>query len=187
MKHRWGFKTEANAYARDMRSELGVEPHGPLCPWELVEHLGYIVMKLSDFLAIEPKAVAYFSSGRGQAEFSAVTLPNDGGSLIVYNDSHSPGRQAANLAHEAAHGILCHESAPLTDDRGVRIFNRVQENEASWLGPALLISDEAALYIVEQRLLHAVACEMYGVSLDLLQMRLRVTAAHTRVARRRAA
>lgn len=187
MKYRRGFKTEANSYARDMRSELGVEPHGSLCPWKLADHLGYIVVKLSDFSTAEPKAVTYFTSGSGQAEFSAVTLPNDGAPWIIHNDSHSVGRQAANLAHEAAHGLLCHQPAPLTDARGVRIFDREQENEANWLGPALLISDEAALHIAEQGLMHAVACERYGVSLELLQMRLRVTAAPTRVARRRAA
>lgn len=187
MRYRRGFKTEANSYARDMRSELGIEPHGSLCPWRLVEHLGYIVIKLSDFAEAEPNAVAYFTSGSGQAEFSAVTLPNEGASWIIHNDSHSLSRQAANLAHEAAHGLLCHQAAPLTDARGVRIFDREQENEANWLGPALLVSEESALYIAEQRLMHTIACERYGVSLDLLQMRLRVTAAHTRVARRRAA
>ena len=187
MTLRRGFKTEANAHARELRGELGVEPHGSLCPWKLADHLGYIVKKLSEYLAAEPEAVGYLTSARSQAEFSAITLPNEGGPWIIYNDAHSPGRQAANLAHEAAHGLLCHQCAPLTDENGVRIFDRIQEAEANWLGPALLISDEAALYIVHQGLLHAVACEMYGVSIELLQMRLRVTAAHTRVARRRAA
>lgn len=187
MTYRRGFKTEANSYARDMRSELGIEPHGSLCPWKLAEHLGFVVMKLSEFAEVEPKAVGYLMSRLGQAEFSAVTLPNGGSPWIIHNDAHSPGRQAANLAHEAAHGLLCHQGAPLIDGRGVRFFNRAQEDEANWLGPALLISDEAAIYIAQQRLLHAVACKMYGVSIELLEMRLRVTAAHIRVARRRAA
>lgn len=187
MNHRRGFKAEANSYAREMRDELGIKLHEALCPWKLAKHLGYIVVKLSDFISAEPKAVYYLTSGLGQSEFSAVTLPNDGAPWIIHNDSHSPGRQAANLAHEAAHGLLCHKGAPLTDAYGARIFNREQENEANWLGPALLISEEAALYIVKQRLLHAVACQMYGVSPDLLQMRLRVTGAHIRVARHRAA
>lgn len=187
MKYRRGFKSDANSHARDMRSELGIASHDALCPWKLAEHLGYVVVKLSEFASTEPDAVAYLTTGRGQAEFSAVTLPNEGGFWIVYNDSHSPGRQAANLAHEAAHGLLCHEAAPLTDARGSRIFNREQESEANWLGPALLISDEAALHIVRQSILHAVACQIYGVSLDLLQMRLRVTGSNIRVARQRAA
>ncbi|WP_238230806.1 ImmA/IrrE family metallo-endopeptidase [Methylobacterium thuringiense] len=170
-----------------MREELGVQLHEPLCPWKLIEHLGYNVVKLSDFASREPEAVAYLTSGVGQTEFSAVTLPNDGAPWIVHNDSHSTGRQGANLAHEAAHGLLCHQGSPLTDARGARIFNREQENEANWLGPALLISDEAAIYIAQKRLSPAAACHMYGVSNDLLQMRLWVSAAYTRVARSRAA
>lgn len=187
MKYNRGFKAVANWHAREMRRELGIEPHGALCPWKLAEHLGYVVVKLSYFALIQPQAFAYLTTGYGQEEFSAVTLPNDGGFWIIYNDSHSPGRQAANLAHEAAHGLLCHPCSPITDESGNRDCNKEQEIEANWLGPALLISEEAALHIVSQSMPHATACQIYGVSLKLLQMRLRVTGTHIRVARRRAA
>lgn len=32
MAFRRGFKTEAEAYAKDFRAELGIQPHMPLCP-----------------------------------------------------------------------------------------------------------------------------------------------------------
>lgn len=75
----------------------------------------------------------------------------------------------------------------LTDESGARVFNRQHEDEANWLGPALLISEEAALHIAERRLAHAVARELYKVSNEVLQMRLRVTGALLRIARRPAA
>lgn len=187
MTLRRGFKADANFYARDVRRELEVLPHSPLCAWKLADHLGFVVVRLSEFVAQEPEAVAYLQSDGGRAEFSAVTLRAKGPPWIVHNDSHHPRRQAANIAHEAAHGLLCHSFSPLTGDNGSRTYNREQEEEANWLGPALLISEEAALHIAEQQLLLAAACEIYGVSPELLQMRLRVTGAIVRVARRRAA
>ena len=67
---------------------------------------------------------------------------------------------------------------------GCRQFNRAHEEEANWLGPALLISEEAALYIVEQRLTVDWAGLDYGVSRDLITMRISVTGAQRRMQRR---
>lgn len=187
MKYRRGFKTDTNWYAREMRRELDIPPYGALCPWKLAAHLGFNIVKLSDYASNEPKAVSYFRSDKGQREFSAVTLCGQDIPWIVHNDFHHPRRQAANIAHEAAHGLLCHPPAPLTGANGARMFNREHEDEANWLGPALLISEEAALHIVEHRLPNAEACQLYGVSSELLQMRLRVTGALIRIARRKAA
>jgi Zn-dependent peptidase ImmA (M78 family) len=168
-----------------MRNALGVPLHDPLCPCKLAGYLDYRLAKLSDFAVAQPEAVAYLRSKQGQREFSAITLNSNGMSLIVHNDAHHPGRQAANIAHELAHGLLCHPPAPLISANGARTFNREHEDEANWLGPALLISEEAAISIAQKgRPLHSV-CKHYGVSLELLQMRLRVTGAIIRVARRK--
>ena len=168
MRHRRGFKTEANGYARDMRLELGLEPHNPLCPWRLADHLGYPVKKLSDFANTKREDVAYLRSDRGKREFSAITLFSDGVRWIVHNDAHHPYRQAANLAHELAHGLLLHVPAPLRGANGGRTFDPEQENEASWLGPALLISDEAAIFIVENRQPHSQVCKTYADCVETL-------------------
>jgi Zn-dependent peptidase ImmA (M78 family) len=187
MALRRGFKTEANGYAREMRSELGLAPHDPLCPWTLAAYLNYTVKSLSEYRAAHPEGVSYLLSSRGQKEFSALAFYGREFSLIVHNDAHHPRRQTANIAHEIAHGLLLHRPAPLASANGARFFSREQEDEANWLGPALLVSEEAALFIAETGLSFAAACSSYKVSNDLLQMRLRVTNAFVRVARRRAA
>lgn len=187
MKLRRGFKTEANAHARNMRQELGLCAHDPLCPWKLAIHLGYDIVKLSDYAACEPHAVAYLQSQCGTAEFSAVTIALSGAPFIIHNDSHHPWRQSSNLAHEAAHGLLCHKPAPLVGNNGARHYNKEQEDEATWLGAALLISEEAAMYIVQIGSAYPNIQTKYGVSQDLLMMRLRVTGAFIRNARRRVA
>jgi Zn-dependent peptidase ImmA (M78 family) len=104
--------------------------------------------------------------------------------VIVHNDAHHLRRQAADLAHEISHGILGHPPSLILDDYGCRQFNRVHEEEANWLGPALLVSEEAALNIVQQRLTMPQAVALFGVSSDLIRMRLSVTGAQRRLERR---
>ena len=183
MALRRGFKTEANEHARELRAELGLAPHAPLCPWTLAEHLGIPLMRLSELARAEPAAVRHLMRAAPDA-FSAATLFAGYRRLIIYNDGHHPRRQAADLAHEISHGLLGHPPSPIFDDFGCRRFNRAHEEEANWLGPALLISEEAALHIVEQRMSITVAIMTYGVSRDLITMRIGVTGAHRRVERR---
>lgn len=187
MKFRRGFKTDANWYAREMRTELGIAAYAPLCPWKLAAHLEYAVVQLSEYENDEPQSVAYLMSALGQSEFSAITLYHRQHRIIIHNDAHNRGRQAANIAHELAHGLLMHTPASLVGEDGARTFNREQEDEAHWLGPALLISEEAAVHITRIGLSTSAACREYGVSEDLLQMRLQVTGALKRAAYRRAA
>jgi Zn-dependent peptidase ImmA (M78 family) len=183
MTLRRGFKTEANEYARELRAEFGLAPYAPISPWLLAEHLGIPVMRLSELAASQPAAVDYLTRFAPEI-FSAATLFAGYRRLIVYNDAHHPRRQAADLAHEISHGILGYPPSPILDEYGCRQFNRTHEEEANWLGPALLISEEAAIYIVEQRLTMSQAVALFGVSSGLITMRLSVTGARLRVERR---
>lgn len=132
MALRWGFKSEANAYAREFRAELGLAAHSPLCQWRLAEHLGFKVQPLSGYMDLHDRQVLHFTTPKGQKEFSAVTVFTEDGPVIIHNDWHNAKRQAANLAHEAAHGILHHRpSALLNGDR--RAYDAVMEEEANWL------------------------------------------------------
>jgi len=187
MAFRRGFKSESNWYAREMRRELGIPLVDPLCPWRLAEHLAFPVMALSDYASVEPKMVAYFRTGAGQEAFSAITLFDGPRRWIVHNDFHDPKRQAADIAHELAHGLLLHPPKPPINSDGSRHYDKSFEEEANWLGPALLVSDEAALHIVETKMLIFEASNHYGASVPLVQMRLNVSGAAVRVARRSAA
>lgn len=183
---RRGFKSEADWYARDMRSELGLEPEAPLCPWRLAEHLAIPVQTLGELLTFERSAVKHLRS-KGSESFSAFTLIDCGFRTIVHNDSHAPGRQASNIAHELAHALLLHPALPVFSEGGCRTFNPRMEAEASWLGPALLVSKEAALKIAWRDTPVDNAAEEFGVSPRLMSMRLDATGARKIVARSRAA
>ena len=184
MKLRRCFKTEANAYARDFRAELGLGPHAPNCPSRLARHLAIPVLPLSELNGEIPEVVGFFST-QGRDAFSAATVFRGVRRLVVHNDSHHLHRQAANIAHELSHGILGHPPSPPLNDNGCRNFDSEIEDEANWLGPAILVSEEAAIHIARQKIHMTEACQSYGVSDELMRMRLNVTGAYSRVARQR--
>lgn len=179
MKLRWGFKSEANTIARDIRRELRLEATAPLDPWRLAAYLEIPVVELSSLKAEAEHAVMQFTR-RDREAFSAVTVFHGYKRLIVVNDAHSRGRQASNIAHELAHSLLWHEPAPSFHGDGVREWNAEQEEEAQWLAGALLISEEAALSIVRRGLSLEPAAQLYGTSVDMVRGRINVTGARKR-------
>lgn len=185
MALRRGFKAEANWYASSLRKELDIAPHLPLSPWRLAEHLGFPVFPLSAYVKIEPEAIAYLRTAKGQKDFSAVTLSVDEERFIVHNDAHDEKRQAADISHELAHGLLMHPPIRILDPSGTRNYDKGMEEEANWLGPALLVSDEAAMHIAALGLSIPKASDMYGASEPLVRMRLNVSGAYQRLANRR--
>ncbi len=187
MTFRRGFKSEANGYARDFRKELELEPYSPLCPWTLAAKLEIPLMPLSIYRPTVPETVAYFETVKGQKDLSAITLFERRFRWVVYNDAHHKKRQAADIAHELAHCILQHPPKPPFNAEGSRHYDEDLEAEANWLGPTLLVSEEAALMIVKSGMTLPEASDHYGVSMDLVRMRLNVTGAAKRVARRGAA
>jgi Zn-dependent peptidase ImmA (M78 family) len=182
MPLRRGFKSEANKIAREIRSELGLTPAAPLDPRKLSEYLSIPILTLSDMTELAPNAVNYFSSVN-TSEFSAMTVFDGTKRIIVHNNAHTNGRQANDISHELSHGLLLHPPRPALNANGCRDWDSDMEDEAQWLSGALLISEEAALRIVRNKMSIEEAAEFYGVSLKMVKWRLQVTAAFTRVGR----
>lgn len=163
MALRRGFKTEAHNIAREIRNELNLAPDAPLDPLELAEYLSIPVLTLSEMEKSAPFAVNYFSQA-GSSEFSALTVFHSTKRMIVYNDSHTKGRQSNNISHEISHGLLLHPPQPALDQYGCRKWSSDIEDEAEWLSGALLISEEAALKIVKQKMSVQEAALLYNAS-----------------------
>jgi len=180
MALRRGFKAEANHIAREVRAELGLRFIDPLDPWALARHLEIPIVPLSSYAGLAADAVHHFCRVDAGA-FSALTVFDGPRRLIVYNDSHSLGRRASDLAHELAHALLLHRPGPALDHRGCRRWNSEQEEEANWLAGALLISEEAALQIARSGEPLEEAAKRCRVSQAMITFRLNVTAAFRRV------
>lgn len=182
MAYRRGFKSEANAIAAEVRAELGLRALDPLAPLVLAAHLEVPVLPLSDYEDDAPTAHSHFA-GDGMEAFSAVTVFRGPRRTIVHNDSHSPGRQASNLAHELGHALLLHPGTPAMDDRGCRLWDQSIEDEAQWLAGALLLTEDAALHIARNGITVRAAADHFGISTQMVTYRLNVTGARKRMAR----
>lgn len=183
MAYRRGFKTEAEALAREIRAELALGPLDPLDPQALADHLDIPVVPLSDFLRTNPGVRPLLENEQGA--FSAITVFRGSRRLVVHNDAHYPARQNSNIAHELAHGLLLHPPTPALDNKGCREWNEDIEDEADWLAGALLITEDAALSIVRRSHTLDVAAALYSVSVPMVRYRINCTGARSRVERAR--
>ena len=177
-----GFKTEAKWIARQVRSELKICATDPLDPWMLADRLAIPLIRLSDIQDSAPGAFRYFTDA-GRSVFSAVTVFRGNRRLIVHNDSHSSARQASNVCHELAHGLLLHQPTPALDAQGCRHWNKEIEEEADWLSGVLLVPDEAAIAVVKNGISLDQAAPYYGVSVKMMNFRINVSGARKRVRR----
>ena len=182
MALRRGFKREAHELAGEVRADLGLGVLDPLQPLALVEQLAIPAIPLSDYSATIPAAVRQLCFTDSGA-FSAVTVFCGSMRVIVYNDAHHPGRQTSDITHEAAHALLHHPPAPAFDPFGCRHLNEDHEDEARFLGAALLLTEQAAMDVVSRDLSEREAAARYGITPKLLRYRINITGARKRVAR----
>lgn len=183
MSLRRGFKSRANQISLRLRRSQGLSPEAPIDLAIIAARLKIEIVPLTSFATEHPKAVRHLSRIDTGA-FSAATLHVDSARrIIVHNDTHDHRRQRNNIAHELAHVLLGHPFTFPIDASGCRNLDRDIEDEASWLGPTILVSDEAALHIVRKAFDNEAACTMYGVSLPLLRMRINASGAMIRVRR----
>ena len=172
MEFRRGFKAEANKIAVRVHEKMGLAAIDPIDPIEICAKFDIALIKLSE---LDCDCAAFLNGDRSR--FSAVTVPCGFRTAIVHNDTHHPYRQRSNICHELAHCFLGHKHTPPLID-GERTRAGGVEAEANFLAGTLLMTNEAAIYIVRAGLVSA-AQGIYGVSGPMLDYRLRVSGAYT--------
>ena len=180
MALRRGFKADAERVAAEVRRDMGLTNLECLDPFRLATFLDIPVLALSSLCRTHPK-IGYLLHIEPDV-FSAVTVFSGTRRVIVHNDGHALTRQASNLAHEIAHSLLFHPPTPPLDDRGSRLWNQDIEDEASWLGGALLIPLQAALSVAYKRWSEEETARHFGVSSQMVRFRINATGAAKRAA-----
>lgn len=169
-----GFKSQAESLAEEVRAELGLRVFDRLDPLRLAAHLEIPVWPLSALTAQTDMRAEDVSVlvDRDASPLSAVTVFDGSRRVIVHNDSHTPGRQASNLCHELAHGLLLHPATPALDERGLRNWDQAIEDEAAYLGATLLVPGKAARGAITRGMQPAEVARKYGCSVELANWRL---------------
>ena len=170
------FASDAESTAEAVRAEMDTRNIDRLDPIALARHLEIPVLSLSALLQIAGDfdglegAVRILREDEDGA-LSAVTVFGSTGRLIVYNDSHAAARRASDLTHEIAHGLLLHPPAVALDPGGCRAWNEDIENQASYLGGALLIPGKAARWSAQRQMSVEATAARFGCSPEMVNWR----------------
>jgi Zn-dependent peptidase ImmA (M78 family) len=178
---RRGFKRDSREIAAQIRTELGLTAHHALDPLRLAEHLEIPVWPISSFQADLPKATGILLSDTGTT-VSGVLAFDGHRRVIIHNDAHALTRQRSTIAHELAHALLLHEPIAVTQGAPLK-FDRDQEEEATWLGGVLLVTDDFCVRCARDQVTLQVAADQMGVSLRLMRWRYNMSGAERRISK----
>lgn len=185
---RRGFKAWCERTSREYRAVLAVPVTGALHPRRLADLLEVRVTVPERIPGLSRGAVLQLTR-TDRDSWSAVTISQDGKRLVVLNSGQSRARQASSLAHELAHIVLNHttDRAVLSDEgflfRGS--FDAAQEEEAGWLAGCLLVPREGLLAAGRRGTEPGRLAARFGVSVDMVRWRLRVTGVGRQLRRER--
>jgi Zn-dependent peptidase ImmA (M78 family) len=179
-----GFKAEAERIATEVRLELGLGRKDQLDPHVLARHLAIPVFTMDQVSANDGNSTfcKHFSTSDSDS-FSAVTIVVRQKRMIVHNENHHPHRQASNISHEISHILLEHEPTTILSANGERFWNAEMEEEANWLGAALLVPRDGALQMSRVGLAITDIATNYGVSESLCRWRMTQTGILQQLAR----
>ena len=173
-----GFKAEAERIATDTRLELGLRRTDRLDPMNLAKHLEIPVLTMTELLSHcngSADFVDYLSYTEPDS-FSAVTIfVRKFRRMIVHNETHHPHRQASNISHEISHTLLEHAPTAIVGSNGQRFWNSEMEQEATWLGAALLVPRQGALQLARDGATATEIAAHYAVSESLCSWRVAQT------------
>jgi len=186
-----GFKSWAERTAATLRRELDLGPLAPIDPFRVAAFLGVDVRTPREIPNLPADVIDPLLEG-DPFGWSAVSLAINGGGLLIYNPRKSKGRRASDIMHELAHFLLDHKPTTIIMseelDLAIRSFDKKQEDEANWLGWAVLLPRDAIVTCLRRRMNVSAIAEEYGVTEDLVTFRKRITGVEYqfRAARRRA-
>jgi len=168
-----GFKAQAERIATETRGELDLSDDARLEPLELAEHLAIPVFSLREASRVAPRnSFSQYFAVTDPDSFSAVTIFQGYKRVIIHNENHHPNRQASNLSHEVSHSLLEHEPTPVVSADGQRYWDAQVEDEATWLGAALLVPRAGALSMAKSGRTVLEIAVHYGVSESLCRWRI---------------
>ena len=116
-----------------------------------------------------------------------MTLKDGSTFAILVNPAHHSTRQRSDLMHEIAHIDLKHLPARVEVSKtGLLLlsdYSDDQEQEADWLGAALLVPRDGLMRMRRQQKTVTEIAQYYGVSNVLCEWRLRMTGVDTQIRR----
>lgn len=181
MTLRRGFKSEAERTSAQQRALLGLKPTDPVDPFALLRHHRITVRTPAEVqdMSLMPQDTLKVLVEHSDC-WSATTVRTPAGTVVVHNPQHERPRQHSNLTHELGHVLLGHEPGALQTVAGcvMRDFDEVQEEEAAWLGDAILAPRTALAAAARRGLSLPDTAQLLGASEQLTSYRTYATGIH---------
>lgn len=185
---RRGFKAWCERAAANMRALHGLAVTAPLPAKLVAGQQGVLVLPITEIPNLSGACIRQLTQV-DPASWSAATIISPKAKLIIYNPAHTYGRQSNSIMHEMAHIICGHEAAKTEFlPNGImmlKAYDKVQEEEADLLAATLLLPRVALVSILSSGSQIEEAAAQYGVSVELLKMRLQRAGVYMQFKRRR--
>lgn len=185
---RRGFKKWCETTAERYRADLGVKPEDPLDPKILATRLGVTVWQPEEIPGLAESSLDRLIN-QDSASWSAVSIRIGNNYLAIINSAHAPTRKRSSLCHELAHVILDHKPGRIDlSAQGHLLLNsydQEQEEEADWLSGTFLVPRTGLMRMYRSNHNLNKLANHFGVSLDMLNWRLRMTGVATQARRAR--
>jgi Zn-dependent peptidase ImmA (M78 family) len=175
-----GFKSNSEKISLDFRRKLNLQPHDPLCGFELASYLKIAVFSATEFFPEGTNISSLVGTKTKDKGWSALTMKTSkNNTIIIHNHLHAPTRQQSNLMHELAHVICKHEysvdNIEISIPNLMRKFDKQQEEEANYLGSALQIPREALLWALKEKMQKQEIAEYFNASPQMVTLRINST------------
>ena len=169
--------------ADDLRRVAGVGPDERLDPWKLAPEFGLRVLEGNVVLSKIPTEHRNHLKGTGKGKWSGGVYPiplEDGTLICMLNPFHSHHRNKVTLMEEISHIHMDHEPSGVSyDNYGLRVrdYHADQEKEAYGVGSAALLPWRTFFPAINAGRSVDELSEVFDVSPDLIEYRIKITAA----------
>ena len=182
-----GVKSRCEEMSTSLRAGLELGEADPLLPEQLASYLDVLIWPVTD-LGLDDEDLRQLLEVDFDS-WSAITVSSSGQDAIITNPRHRAGRLSSDVMHELAHLLLGHDPTTVyvigEEGLALREFDQPKEQEADWLAGVLLLPRRALLEIVNTDLDYETTCRRYGVSRQMLDYRIRMTAVKQQIQRRK--
>jgi Zn-dependent peptidase ImmA (M78 family) len=165
-----GFKAAAERIALEERTRLGLPGYGALCGFKLAKAYNVVIHTPAALGLTDNELDRLYKDGA----WSALTMYNERNErVIVHKEADTPARQQSNMMHEMAHILRGHELTPHISGLPffLRQFNRVNEEEARYLGAMLQLPRPALIWAAKQGMTRQDIMEYYTCSEEMVKFR----------------
>jgi Zn-dependent peptidase ImmA (M78 family) len=175
---RYGFKAEAERISASLRADVNITLSEKIDAKHFLRERGIIIWTPQDVPGVAEKSLKQLLENDPDS-WSGITIKEGETHLVIINPTHPKTRLENTLMHEWSHTYLKHKPKRIDiSETGLILISDYEkefEDEADWLAGAMLVPRDGLLAHRKSGKTPQQIADIYGVSKELLNWRLRMT------------